>query len=111
MQTQHNCLSISVWTKQAGGEEPDPDPADAVDGISEDGRNLLSVLLDVDEERRLSVEDAIQHPWFGEVRLAGRAHSGCRPRKGLARSFCMPGARELPILSGLLCPACVRRLS
>lgn len=53
------------WTLQAAGIELDP--TQGLDDISESACDLLSGLLDVDEDRRLSVEDALQHPWFQEV--------------------------------------------
>ena len=40
----------------------------AFDELSPVGRDLLSALLAVDEGSRMSVEDALQHPWFHEVR-------------------------------------------
>ena len=40
----------------------------ALSGVSDSGCDLLSRLLDVDDDQRMSVEDAIQHPWFDEVR-------------------------------------------
>ena len=50
---------------------------DAIPDLSDSGRSLLMGLLDVDEGRRLSVEEAVQHPWFDEVR------PNCRfPREG-----------------------------
>jgi len=51
---------------QATGDEPDPTLA--LSGVSESGRDMLSRLLDVDDDRRISVQDAMQHPWFSEVR-------------------------------------------
>ena len=54
-------------TAQAAGNEADP--ALACHGLTEAARDLLSRLLDVDEGRRITVEDALQHPWF---------HSGAR---------------------------------
>ncbi len=60
-------LTVHGWTPQAAGEEPDP--ACALRGVSESGRHLLSRLLEVGDDRRISVEDALQHPWVDEVRL------------------------------------------
>ena len=56
---------------QARGDEPDP--ALALSGVSGDGRQLLSLLLDVDDNRRVSVEDALKQPWFSEVRASLRS--------------------------------------
>ena len=44
------------------------DPMLALSGVSESGRDLLSRLLDVDDDRRISVQDALRHPWVREVR-------------------------------------------
>ena len=59
-------MTTSGWALQAAGWELNP--VDGIADLSEPGRSLLMGLLDVDEGRRLSVEEAVQHPWFDEVR-------------------------------------------
>ena len=56
---------------QAAGYEADP--VLACHELTEAARDLLSRLLDVDEGRRITVEDAAQHSWF---------HSGARQASG-----------------------------
>jgi len=52
---------------------------DAVVGLlTEDALDLLSGLLDVDEGRRLSVEEALGHPWFDDLQVRrGCTGTGC----------------------------------
>ena len=53
-----------VTLQAAGGE---PDPARGCLGISEMARDLLSGLLNVNEDSRMSVRDALRHSWFKAV--------------------------------------------
>ena len=54
------------------------DPDDGWHFISQDGRSLCDALLTVDPEQRISLDDAIQHPWFESVKR-GEAHEDMLP--------------------------------
>ena len=56
------------------------DPDDGWHFISKDGRSLCDALLTVDPEKRISLEDAIRHPWFESVKRGG-VHEEMLPAK------------------------------
>jgi len=41
------------------------------DRVSDEAKSLIKALLEVDSKKRLTAEQALQHPWFGAVSNAG----------------------------------------
>lgn len=42
--------------------------------ISEEAKDLTLRLLDVDQTQRLTIDDALRHPWIGQKSRAAKTH-------------------------------------
>jgi len=68
---------------------------DAIFDLSEDALDLLRGLLAVDEGRRLSVEEALRHPWFDDLEVRrGRSRTRLLSRVNM-HSMLSPDSAKL----------------